>query len=195
MHRPLLLSAVALVAAAGIAGCGSSGGSSSTATTAAASAPAKTATAATTALAGGAAATVATGTSPLGTILVNGRARTLYLFEADKGTSSTCTGACAAAWPPLLTRGAPKTTGSARSAKVGTTKRADGTTQVTYAGHPLYTFVKDTASGMTSGEDSDAFGAGWYVLSPSGAKIEPKEETTSTPKTTTSTSTGASGGY
>jgi predicted lipoprotein with Yx(FWY)xxD motif len=172
MHRPLLLSAVALVAAAGIAGCGSSGGSSSTATTtAAASAPMKTATSTRTPVVHGAGATVGTAQSSLGTILVDAQGRTLYLWKADTGTSSTCTGACASAWPPLLTKGAPKTTGSAMAGKVGTTKRADGTTQVTYAGHPLYTFAEDTAAGQTTGQGSDGFGALWYVVAPAGTAI------------------------
>lgn len=119
-----------------------------------------------------AAATISVGSSSLGQILVDANGKTLYLFEADSGTQSTCSGACAQAWPPLTTSGAPKAAASASLSLLGTTTRSDGTTQVTYSGHPLYTFVNDTKPGDTTGEGSTAFGAGWDVLSPSGAKIE-----------------------
>jgi predicted lipoprotein with Yx(FWY)xxD motif len=118
------------------------------------------------------AATISVGSSSLGQILVDANGKTLYLFEADSGTQSTCSGACAQAWPPLTTSGAPKAAASASSSLLGTTTRSDGTTQVTYSGHPLYTFVSDTKPGDTNGEGSTAFGAGWDVLAPSGAKIE-----------------------
>jgi predicted lipoprotein with Yx(FWY)xxD motif len=110
----------------------------------------------------------------LGTFLVDGSNQTLYLFEADKTSRSTCTGACAKAWPPALTSGKPSAVSGSgvKSSKIGTTKRADGTTQITYDGHPLYRFIKDTKSGDTKGEGSKAFGAEWYVLAPSGKKID-----------------------
>ena len=117
-------------------------------------------------------ATISVGSSSLGQILVGANGKTLYLFEADTSTQSTCSGACAQAWPPLTTTGAPKAAGSAPAPLLGTTGRSDGTTQVTYNGHPLYYFVSDTKPGDTNGEGSTAFGAGWDVLSPTGAKIE-----------------------
>jgi predicted lipoprotein with Yx(FWY)xxD motif len=117
-------------------------------------------------------ATVSVRSTSLGQILVDANGKTLYLFEADTGTQSTCSGACAQAWPPLTTTGTPKTAAGASASLLGTTMRTDGTTQVTYSGHPLYTFVSDTKPGDTTGEGSTAFGAGWDVLSPSGAKIE-----------------------
>jgi predicted lipoprotein with Yx(FWY)xxD motif len=107
----------------------------------------------------------------LGKVLVDSRGITLYLFMKDKGTASTCTGSCAAAWPPLLTQGAPKAGPGARPNLLGTTKRDDGTTQVTYGGHPLYTFVSDHGPGMASGQDVSAFGAPWYVVGANGKKI------------------------
>ena len=110
--------------------------------------------------------------SSLGQILVDGNGKTLYLFEADTSSQSTCSGACAQAWPPLTTNGGPKAAGSASQPLLGTTARSDGTTQVTYSGHPLYYFVNDTKPGDTTGEGSTAFGAGWDVLSPAGNKIE-----------------------
>lgn len=119
-------------------------------------------------------ATVKTRTAgDLGRIIVDGRSRTLYLFEKDKNGKSACSGACATNWPPLLTKGKPKASGSVKASKLGTTKRSDGTTQVTYGGHPLYTFVADkNKPGSTKGEGIDAFGAEWYVVGTNGKKIE-----------------------
>lgn len=117
-------------------------------------------------------ATISVGSSSLGQILVGANGKSLYLFEADTGTQSTCSGACAQAWPPLTTTGALKAGAGASASLLGTTARSDGTTQVTYNGHPLYYFVSDTKPGDTTGEGSTAFGAGWDVLSPAGDKIE-----------------------
>ena len=117
-------------------------------------------------------ATVGVASNKLGQILVDGRGFSLYLFEADTTTKSTCSGDCAANWPPLLTNGAPMASGAAAQAMLGTTARSDGTTQVTYNGHPLYFFVSDTKAGDTHGQGLTAFGAGWDVLSPAGNKIE-----------------------
>jgi predicted lipoprotein with Yx(FWY)xxD motif len=108
----------------------------------------------------------------LGTFLVGTNGRTLYLFEKDKTKKSTCSGACATAWPPLLTTGKPKAAGKAKASLLGTTKRADGTRQVTYKGHPVYYFVQDKKAGDTNGEGVDGFGAEWYAMSPSGKKID-----------------------
>jgi predicted lipoprotein with Yx(FWY)xxD motif len=117
---------------------------------------------------------VAVRTTKLGRVLVNTRGVTLYLFEKDAKGRSACSGACARAWPPLLTKGRPKAGRGVTSSKLGTIHRSDGTTQATYAGHPLYTFAGDgNRPGRTAGEGSTAFGAGWYVLSPKGTKIEP----------------------
>ena len=117
-------------------------------------------------------ATLSVRSSSLGQILVDGRGKTLYLFEADKATQSTCSGACAQAWPPFTTTGTPKVSAGASPSLVGTTTRSDGTTQVTYAGHPLYFFINDTKPGDVTGEGSTAFGAGWDVLAPNGDKID-----------------------
>ena len=118
-------------------------------------------------------ATVKTRSNKLGKILVDGRARTLYLFEKDKNGKSACSGQCAKFWPPLLTKGKPKAGAGAKASLLGTTKRSDGTTQVTYNKHPLYTFLNDkNKPGSTKGEGLDAFGAEWYVLGANGKKIE-----------------------
>lgn len=153
-----LLALAALAATLVLAACGgtSYGGGSTT----------KTTTAAPTG------ATVAAKSSPLGNLLVDAKGRTLYLFEADKGSASTCYSACASAWPPLLTKGAAKAGTSVTAAGLGTTKRKDGTSEVTYHGHPLYYYAGDSAPGATTGEGLDQFGAEWYVVAPSGKKIE-----------------------
>ena len=118
------------------------------------------------------AATISVQGSSLGQILVDGNGKTLYLFEADTSKQSTCSGACAQAWPPLTTSGAPNAGGGASASLLSTAARSDGTTQVTYSGHPLYSFTGDTKPGDTNGEGSTAFGAGWDVLTPTGEKIE-----------------------
>jgi len=120
----------------------------------------------------GSAATVATASNAkLGTILVDGSGRTLYLFEADKGTSSTCYNACATYWPPLLTNGAPVAGAGVNAALLGTTKRTDGTIEVTYGGHPLYYVVTDHNPGDATGQGVDNFGAAWDVVGPDGKQI------------------------
>jgi predicted lipoprotein with Yx(FWY)xxD motif len=116
-------------------------------------------------------ATVKSRHGKLGTFLVDGKGRTLYLFGKDSTAKSTCSGACAENWPPLLTTGKAKANGSAKQGLLGTTKRADGTTQVTYNHHPVYLFVLDKKAGDTKGQAMRAFGAKWYVLAPSGKKI------------------------
>jgi predicted lipoprotein with Yx(FWY)xxD motif len=105
-------------------------------------------------------------------VIVNSRGRTLYLFEKDKRHRSACSGACASYWPPLIAHGKPIATGGAKQSLIGTIKRANGTRQVTYAGHPVYTYVLDIKRGQTKGEGSTLFGAGWDALAPSGKKIE-----------------------
>ena len=114
------------------------------------------------------------GTS-LGRILVNSRGHTLYLFEKDKRGMSSCYGACATAWPPLIASGKPLAKPGIRASLLGRVKRRDGRWQATYNRHPLYTFVQDGRKGQTSGEGVDAFGAEWYAVSPAGAKIEQSE--------------------
>ena len=104
----------------------------------------------------------------LGMVLVDSNGMTLYDFHKDKGTTSSCYGACAKGWPPMLTEGEPTVGNGASASKLGTTERKDGTTQVTYAGHPLYTFVEDKKPGEANGNDVSAFGAQWYALKGSG---------------------------
>ena len=110
--------------------------------------------------------------SRLGQILVDSNGRTVYLFRADSGTTSNCNSAgCVQNWPPVLTKGAPQAGTGVSAALLGTTTRKDGTTEVTYSGHPLYYFIADKQPGQVSGQAIDAFGAPWYVVSPSGMQI------------------------
>jgi predicted lipoprotein with Yx(FWY)xxD motif len=108
----------------------------------------------------------------LGTIIVDSEGLTLYDFHKDKGGESSCYGACAGAWPPLLTEGEPKAEAGAMASQLGTTKRKDGTVQATYAGWPLYTYVGDKGPGEANGNDIDQFGAEWYALQPNGEEPE-----------------------
>lgn len=112
------------------------------------------------------------GSTRLGRVLVDGRGRTLYLFVADTGTKSTCnSSACVQYWPPLLTTGAPQAGAGVNAGLLGTTKRQDGTSEVTYAGHPLYYFISDNKAGDVTGQGINGFGGPWYVVSPSGMRI------------------------
>jgi predicted lipoprotein with Yx(FWY)xxD motif len=108
----------------------------------------------------------------LGTYLVDAKGRSLYLWEADSGRKSTCYGPCAKAWPPLITHGKPRARGRAKQSLLSTSKRRNGARQVLYKGHPLYYFIADKKAGDTKGQGSQGFGAGWYVMKPSGKKID-----------------------
>jgi predicted lipoprotein with Yx(FWY)xxD motif len=181
--------ALALIAVLAIAGCGGGGGSSSASSGGTEEKAASTTGDMTTsstpeieeeAAATGGAATAATGpavvkvmnTPDLGKVIVDAEGMTMYDFHKDKGTTSACYGACAQAWPPLLTKGMPKAMGGAEASLLGVTKRKDGTEQVTYNGHPLYGFVEDQKPGETNGNDVDGFGAQWYALMPNGEEPE-----------------------
>jgi len=164
---------VALVAVI-VAGCGSSNNDSSNSGTTSSNAQTSGgAYGATTTASSSGNATVSTAKTSIGTVLVGTDGRTLYLFEKDKTPTSMCSGACAAAWPPLTTSGNPKAGSGTTSAKLTTNKRSDGKVQVVYAGHPLYYYAGDTKAGQTKGQGLDQFGAEWYTLAPSGAKWEP----------------------
>ena len=154
MRRPPILLASALLGLALLSGCGGSKSSTTPTTQTSSAAVVKTA-----------------GAGNLGTILVAGNGRTLYLFAADKGKVSTCYGGCASAWPPLTTSTKAQSGGSAMSAQLGTSKRTDNTVQVTYAGHPLYYFAGDGSPGDVKGQGLNIHGGRWWVLSASGKQI------------------------
>lgn len=109
--------------------------------------------------------------SGLGTVLVDSEGMTVYEFAKDQGTASSCYGACEQGWPPVIAEGKPTAGEGAMSSQLGTTKRKDGTMQVTYAGHPLYTFAGDTAPGEANGNESTAFGGKWSVLDEGGEAV------------------------
>jgi predicted lipoprotein with Yx(FWY)xxD motif len=168
-RRPLV--ALVALAAVGVlaAGCGSNGsgsggyGSSGTA-------PAS----------GGASsvATVSATSTDLGMILVDGSGRTLYLFEKDQPDQSACAGACVAAWPVDQSSGTPKAGSGVKAALLGTIKRGDGSTQVTYDHHPLYYYSGDSQAGQQNGQGVDAFGAKWFVVAPAGGAVRAATATT-----------------
>jgi predicted lipoprotein with Yx(FWY)xxD motif len=108
-----------------------------------------------------------------GVILAAGPSkRTVYLFEGDKGSGSSCSGECASVWPPVTSTGAPVASAGAVAADLGTITRPDGTKQVTYNGHPLYFYAKDGDVSDAYGQAIKAFGASWYVIAPSGNKVD-----------------------
>ena len=114
---------------------------------------------------------IGTATGSAGTYLTGANGRALYLWVADSGGMSSCSGACAKAWPPLTTKGKPVAGKGVTASNLGTIKRSDGTTQVTYKNHPLYYFIADKSAGSTQCQGSDAFGAPWWLVSPAGAAI------------------------
>lgn len=119
-----------------------------------------------------AAITVKTTTTKLGTLLTDGQGKTLYLFEKDTAGTSACTGACIGVWPAFTTAGGVQAGPGVSMSLLSTIQRADGTTEVSYNGHPLYYYAGDNNPGDTSGQGLNQFGAAWYVVSPKGAKID-----------------------
>ena len=120
-------------------------------------------------------ALVALRKTTLGSVLVDARGRTLYLFEKDRNGKSACDTACVKFWPPLVSRATPRAGKGVHKSMLGVTRRQDGRRQVTYARHPLYTFVGDKIPGQTSGEGLTNFGAEWYALAASGRTGEPSQ--------------------
>ena len=106
----------------------------------------------------------------LGQVLVDSEGHTLYAFSKDSGGTSTCEGACAKAWPPLLVEhGEPEPSNGAAASRLGTITDPDGARQVTYAGHPLYSYAGDKQPGEANGNGASAFGGTWNALKGSGA--------------------------
>jgi predicted lipoprotein with Yx(FWY)xxD motif len=99
-------------------------------------------------------------------VLTNSSGRTLYWFAPDTPSSSACYGTCAAYWPPVI--GTPAAGPGVTLSKIATIARTDGTIQVTYAGHPLYTYVGDTAPGQASGNDINLNGGFWHEVPAAG---------------------------
>jgi predicted lipoprotein with Yx(FWY)xxD motif len=108
--------------------------------------------------------------SRYGTVIFTGQNRAIYLFARDHGKSA-CYGACAKAWPPVLTTGKPAAGPGVRASLLGTVRRTDGTRQVTYAGHPLYRFINDKKAGEITCQGVSQFGATWRVITPAGKAV------------------------
>jgi predicted lipoprotein with Yx(FWY)xxD motif len=181
----LLLATAVAAPAVLLAACGgSSGGTASPATSGSSGGSS-----------GSGTAQVATHGSGSATYLTDSAGRSLYLFESDHGSTSTCNGACVSAWPPLLSKGQPTAAPNAHAGMVGTITRSDGSKQVTYAGHPLYYYAGDANAGETNGEGLNGFGALWYLVSPSGATITHLSASSGSSGSGGSSSSGYGGGY
>jgi predicted lipoprotein with Yx(FWY)xxD motif len=187
MNRTYVLGGIlaAAVLAAGGLGIGAALSSPAGAATATSASP----TAASASPASG--ASIGTAALAPGTALVDGNGRALYLFEADRGTVSACTGSCAQIWSPVLTTGAaPVAYGAVQAQLLGSSVRADGSHQVTYDGHPLYTFMGDKKPDDARGQGINRFGGVWYVVAPDGAALT---TSAAAPAPAPSGSTGANG--
>ena len=155
---------LSLLAVAALAGCGGGsgyGGATSATTNGGGSAASG---------GQGAAASVDVAGDPqLGPILVDAQGRTLYLFQKDSGAKSNCSGSCAEIWPPDVTTASPKAGSGVSASMLGTVRRNDGTMQITYAGHPLYTYTADTSPGQVTGNGINTFGGVWNAVQPNGS--------------------------
>ena len=182
-----VLGLLALVAA----GCG--GGDSSSASAPAATTTSSSTTAPTNAGGSGGAATIDVADNPdLGQILTDGDGNTVYLFEKDEDGTSSCSGECATEWPPVTTSGSAKAGNGADQSLISTTKRDDGSMQVTYDGHPLYLYAGDTGPGDATGNGLELYGAEWYAVTPDGSNAEGSGDTGSDDSSEGSTSGGYS---
>jgi predicted lipoprotein with Yx(FWY)xxD motif len=159
----------ALGAAVVVAAC-SSGGTSSAAAPAASPAGGSSSSASAGASSSGG-TVITTAKSSGGTVLASSSGRAVYLWAKDTGDMSNCNGACAGAWPPVTTTGTATASGGAQASDIGTITRSDGTKQVTYDGHPLYYFSGDSGPGAATGQGSDAFGAKWWLVAPTGSDV------------------------
>lgn len=187
--RTRLGSLVGLFAATAvlIAGCGSN--SSSKSSSAAAATPAS---AGTSGSGGGVA--IRTTKGSVGTYLVSASGRPIYMWVADTGGRSNCSGQCAKFWPPLLTKATPTVSGGASASDIALITRSDGSKQVTYKGHPLYYFLEDRGAGTLHGQGNNGFGAKWWLLAPSGTAITAKISSGAPAKASGGSSGGGNGG-
>ena len=175
------------------AACGSSSSTSASSTSTSAPAAQTSAPAAQTSAPAAAASSAVPSAAPaavlkidqtsLGSVLTTAQGFTVYWFAKDTATNSACSGACAAAWPPVI--GMPQAaSGFNLTGKLGEIKRADGSMQATYDGHPLYLFAGDSKAGQVNGNAVNGFGALWYAI---------KIGTSTTASTTGSGNSGSSG--
>jgi predicted lipoprotein with Yx(FWY)xxD motif len=167
------LTIAALVAGVLVAGCGGDDDDDDGAsgdTTAATEAAAPTATEPDSQPGGGAGTTIKTADSQFGRVLFDGEDQAIYYFDKESGSKSECYGACAEAWPPVLTEGDPQAGGGAQAGLLGTTQRDDGTTQVTYDGRPLYYYAHE-GTGVVECHNVDEFGGLWLAVQGNGQPV------------------------
>ena len=187
-HPVILLALASALAVVGLAACGGGDDNSSSSGTSA-----------------GAATSAATGNtvstqsiSGSGTVLVDAQGLPLYTNDMDKGSNIACTGECVTEWVPLAVQGQPSSSDSAVQSKLGTVKRSDGSTQVTFGGQPLYTFAEDTAGQVTGDGEMDSFGGTnftWTVASTSGSSAGGSAAAPSTTSSSSSSGGSSGGGY
>jgi predicted lipoprotein with Yx(FWY)xxD motif len=175
--RALVIAPIAALLALAVAGCGGSAGASKSGVAGAQHATS---------------GTVIVGTRKIkgyGSVLVNAKGHTLYIFMKDAHKKVTCTGSCATFWPPLKQKGMHKATarGGARAALIGSDKNPGGGRSVTYAHWPLYTYSGDGSAGQTNGEGRTLNGGRWFMMSPAGKLIKKKTSSGGGGGTTTST--------
>jgi predicted lipoprotein with Yx(FWY)xxD motif len=134
-------------------------------------------------------ATVQLGNSNLGSVVVDDRGLAVYTLSSDKTGSSSCTGSCASVWPPVtVAAGTKPGAGQGVTGTLAVIKRADGTEQVTIAGHPLYRYTGDTATGQVNGQGIKSFGGTWYAVTATGTPASSGSAPSSSP-------TKGDGGY
>ena len=182
MRTRLALAALpaGLAALVALAGCGSGSNSA-------------TASPSTSGTAGGGMATIAMTKNPqLGPILTDNKGDTVYVFAKDSKGMSNCNGACASVWPPVTTSGKPTAGSGVLASKLGTTKRSDGSTQVTYGGRPLYTYTADSSPGDVTGNGINTYGGLWYAVQPNGSNAPAGSSSNGTSSTGSSTTSGSS---
>jgi predicted lipoprotein with Yx(FWY)xxD motif len=132
----------------------------------------------------------------LGSILTDANGNTVYVFAKDSKGMSNCSGSCASIWPPVTTSGKPTAGSGVLASKLGTTKRSDGSTQVTFGGRPLYTYTADSSPGDVAGNGINEFGGLWYAVQPNGQNAPASSSSGGASSTGSSTTSGASsGGY
>jgi predicted lipoprotein with Yx(FWY)xxD motif len=181
MLRPRVLMAAGAVASALLlAACGS------TASTSSGSAPSSSPTAPVAATG----ALLATASTPLGSILVDGKGMTVYLFAADTPGHSACSGSCATYWPPVPAPATLPATLTGVTGTLGEITRTDGSKQLTVNGWPVYTYAADSAAGMASGQGKNLSGGLWWVLSPSGTAVKTSAGASSPSPSTSKSSAG-----